>query len=55
LLPSTDEEDVFCIRVALGGRRTTMRDVEEVWAVVVEEGEEVLRQWRKTSGAMTWA
>ena len=31
-----------------------MRDVEEVWAVVVEEGEEVLREWKKTSGA-AWA
>ncbi|KAI9635328.1 putative aromatic-L-amino-acid decarboxylase [Dioszegia hungarica] len=46
MLHSADQEDVFCIRIALGGRTTTMQDVEEVWAVVEEEGEAVLKEWR---------
>lgn len=40
------EGDIYCIRVALGGQNTTMQDIEEVWAVIEEEGEVVLREWK---------
>ena len=49
LTPSTLhslEGEKKVIRVALGGANTTMKDVEEVWAVI-EQGEEVLRQWEE--------
>lgn len=50
LTPSTLhslEGEKKVIRIALGGANTTMKDVEEVWAVIEQEGEEVLRQWEE--------
>jgi aromatic-L-amino-acid decarboxylase len=39
------EGDIYCLRVALGGKATTIQDVEEVWEVVVQEGQAVLQEW----------
>lgn len=39
------EREFYCIRIAAGSHLTTMKDVEETWAVVVEEGEKVLSDW----------
>lgn len=44
MLHSSDRE-IFCIRLALGSVNTTMRDVEEVWGAVEEEGARVLKAW----------
>ena len=29
-------QDIFCIRIALGGQHTTMNDVEAVWAIIAQ-------------------
>jgi len=39
------EREVFCIRIALGGWRTQMEDVEKIWEAVEEEGRKTLSEW----------
>lgn len=39
------EKEVFCIRIALGGWRTQMGDVEKIWDAVEEEGRQTLQEW----------
>ena len=41
----SEEREVFCIRIALGGWRTKMEDVQSIWKAVVKEGEEMLKEW----------
>lgn len=48
MLPATDG-NIFCTRIALGGKATTIKDVEEVWDVIEEEGAEVLKEWKGES------
>ena len=43
ILHSTETE-IFCIRIALGGCRTQMADVEKIWAAVEEEGRATLAE-----------
>ncbi|KAK4689824.1 hypothetical protein P7C73_g271, partial [Tremellales sp. Uapishka_1] len=38
----SEETEIFCIRIALGGRATTMEDVNAVWDVVEAEGRAVM-------------
>ena len=44
------EEEIFCIRFAMGGINTTMEDVRRTWKIVEMEGEEVLKDWRDARG-----
>jgi aromatic-L-amino-acid decarboxylase len=46
------EKEIFCIRIALGGWRTKMEDVEQVWRAVEEEGRITLEEWKKNSDAV---
>ncbi|ORY27788.1 putative aromatic-L-amino-acid decarboxylase [Naematelia encephala] len=46
MLHST-ESDIRCLRIALGGARTTWRDVEEVWEVIETEGNRIVETWRE--------
>lgn len=48
MLHST-ERDIYCIRIALGGRNTTLKDVNEVWQILEDEAEYVVAQWREES------
>jgi aromatic-L-amino-acid decarboxylase len=41
------ERDVFCIRFAIGGVSTEMKDVETTWRIIESEGERVLEGWGK--------
>ncbi|WRT64926.1 uncharacterized protein IL334_001866 [Kwoniella shivajii] len=41
------EKNIFCIRLAMGGRYTTFQDVKKTWDIIESEGEEVLRGWKK--------
>jgi aromatic-L-amino-acid decarboxylase len=43
------EREVFCIRIALGGWRTQMADVEKIWEAVEEEGRAALAEWANRS------
>jgi hypothetical protein len=43
------ETEVFCIRIALGGWRTQMADVEKIWEAVEEEGRATLAEWNDRS------
>lgn len=45
------EGDIFCLRLAFGGLRTTYEDVLAVWEVVYEEGRKCLEAWRKEKQA----
>lgn len=38
----TPESEIACIRFAMGQLRTTMKDIQEVWDVVVEESQAAL-------------
>jgi aromatic-L-amino-acid decarboxylase len=41
------EREIFCIRIALGGLRTQMADVEQIWAAVEDEGRATLAEWNQ--------
>lgn len=45
VLHSTERE-IFCIRFAVGGWRTEVKDVETIWRAVEEEGERMLVDWQ---------
>lgn len=47
VLKSSEGREMFCIRFAMGVQRTTMKDVEEVWAEVDKEAEGVLSTWTR--------
>lgn len=40
------ESEIHCLRIAMGGVNTTMKDVEEVWEVIESEGRHVLAEHR---------
>lgn len=40
------EREIFCIRFAVGGWRTSLEDVETIWRAVEQEGERMLEGWR---------
>jgi aromatic-L-amino-acid decarboxylase len=40
------ESEVHCLRIAMGGVNTTMKDVKEVWQVIESEGQQVLEEFR---------
>lgn len=40
----SEERDVYCLRFALGGLRTTWEDVMKTWSVVEEEGARALKE-----------
>jgi hypothetical protein len=40
------ESEVHCLRIAMGGVNTTMKDVQEVWEVIESEGRQVLEEYR---------
>ncbi|GFZ46696.1 hypothetical protein JCM24511_03916 [Saitozyma sp. JCM 24511] len=40
------ESEIHCLRIAMGGVNTTMKDVEEVWEVIESEGQHVLAEHR---------
>lgn len=41
------ESEVYCIRFAIGAQKTTWEDVEEIWHVVEQEGEKLLKEWKE--------
>jgi hypothetical protein len=40
---NSNESDIFCIRFAMGGVRTTIADVEATWSIIKEEASIVLQ------------
>ncbi|WVR04512.1 hypothetical protein IAU60_001516 [Kwoniella sp. DSM 27419] len=47
------ERNIFCIRFAMGGLHTTFEDVKKTWAVIVAEGEQVLKAWDEEQMAVS--
>jgi aromatic-L-amino-acid decarboxylase len=44
--------EIYCIRFALGQYRTTQKDVDEIWAVVVDEARLTLGGWKESGVAL---
>jgi aromatic-L-amino-acid decarboxylase len=44
------EREISCIRFAMGGINTTLKDVQETWRIIEDEGRQVLSEWKMERG-----